>query len=954
MDRERFEQLLADYLTGELSTPEQRELMRFVEANPEARAELAAYEQQEECLSRYYRLKGERAAATGPEWIADAQPRSRRPVRPLLRFAMAAATIAVLAVGYHVYRLYRTQVPTGSGAIAFVTHMQGGAAVLNGASVTELTTSTQIVQLQRIKVPLGGYLALTLADGNVIEARGGTQFTVEELPNRLTFVLNGGQIWAHLTHPHKPFVLQTDRLRATSLGTVFGVEDGLGGTIVAVAQGSVQVERDGQQIALNASNSWNSRTGDYVTLARESIEWSHYRDDLASLMPPEAPENAALEPLPATQESVPTTATVAVAPIDNLIDLLPQETTMYLDLRDLGGVIRQFNTSSYAALCREPGIRKWWANIHGSELSDSVTTQTHLLEIMQVAKQLDGQCVVGVIPPDFILLADLRTQTEDAVRLLGKIQLELAGGKFEQIQRLREQAVVMDGKLVVSSNPTLLGMVRSRIATGKPSEFASTDFYKKVRIAVGAKPRLAMAANMTPVVARWSQDAGLKKKLDFTGLSGLDTIIVAAGFAGTGGSQAARLGFAGQRFNMANWLAEPAPMRGFSFFSPDVNVFGSAIIRSPRVMFFDWLQYLIAQNTATDTARAFFDAHSALFDAVGNEIAIGVDNPILPAPNIKLVLELNNPGDFARELDGLIDDYVAKLGAAGRLAERQTSQHAGFTVYTLHVDGWFWEPSWTYVDDYVVAGPFAELVYDSIDVYKSGGSIARNARLLKLLPQGASSKVSLLLYQDVAKAIPTFLTTKLAAGMNAEQKAMLPDLAFLEKFHAAGVAYAIARKDAIDVCFSTPSGIDLNLGIGGRMVAHWFKPQMQIGERIGLYAQAEVELQDLAKAALEFQKKNNRLPASIAEMVSGHFIKSAPEDPFAKGQALKLAPGPTPGSIILYSIGADGVDDQGVLVADPTNGKSEGDVSIILPTLDGGAPKVRKPQRAMGPAAGNE
>lgn len=950
MDRERFEKLLADYLTGELSTPEQRELMRFVEANPEARAELDAYEQQEEYLSRYYRLKGERAVATGPEWLAEAQPQARRPARPLLWFAAAAAAIAFIAVGLHVYQLYRTQVPTGTAGIAFVTNMQGGASVLNGETVTELTTSTQIVQLQRIKVPLGGYLALTLNDGNMIEARGGTQFTVEDLPNRLTFVLNGGQIWAHLKQKHKPFVLQTDRLRATSFGTVFGVEDGLGGTIVAVAQGSVQVEHDGQQIQIDASNSWSSRTGDFVTLSRDSIEWSRYQGDLTSLMPPDKSENADAEPL-TTQETTPTTKTVSVSPIDNLIDLLPKETTMYLDMRDLAGVIRQFNTSSYAALSREPSIRKWWSNIHGAELSDSITTQTHLIEIVRIAKRLDGQCVVGVIPPEFILLADVRTQTDDTVQLLGKIQMDLAGGKFERVQRLREQAAVMDGKLIVSSNPALLGAVRARIATGKTSEFSSTDFHKRVRIAVGSKPRLAMAANMAPVVERWSQDASLKKKLDFTGLSGLDHIIIAAGFAGTGGSQAARLGFAGERYNMANWLAEPAPMRGFSFFSPDVHVFGSAIIRSPRVMFFDWLQYLIAQNTATDTARAFFDAHSALFDAVGNEIAIGVDNPILPAPNIKLALELRNPSDFARELDGLVDDYVARLGAAGRLAERQTSKHAGFTVYTLHVDGWFWEPSWAYVDDYLIAGPFAELVNDSIDVYRTGGSIARNARLLKLLPSGASSRVSLLLYQDVAKAVPTFLTTKLAAAMSAEQKAMIPDLKFLEKFHAAGIAYAIARKDSIDFCFSTPSGVDLNLGIGGRMVANWFKPQMQIGERIGRYAQAEVELQDLATAALEFQKKNNRLPASIEEMVAGGYIKSAPEDPFAKGEALRLLNGPVPGSIVLYSVGPDGVDDKGILIADPTNGKSEGDVSIILPTMDGGKPKVRTPQNATPPAA---
>ncbi|MEN6624964.1 MAG: FecR family protein [Candidatus Sumerlaeia bacterium] len=954
MERERFEQLLADHLSGEISASDRNELMRYVESDAEAHAEMAAYEQQEELLTRYYKLKAERAVNTGPEWLADVQPAARPPVRPLLRWAAVAALLAIGALSISVHKLYRNQVPTGTAALAKVAQTSGNAFVLSGNKAEPLTAGTPVRQSQKIKTPRDGYFALALNDGNVIEARGGTQFTLEDLPDRLTVVLDGGQVWAHLKNKplEKKFVVQTGRVRATATGTVYGVEDGLGGTIVAVAEGTVQVERDGQQFSLSAGQAWDSRTNAATTLAPSSIEWSHMQENLASLVAPAKPEAAeALTTMQAVAENTNTTET-APAQIGDLLDLLPLNTTIYLDMRDLSGLIGQFNTSTYAMLAREDALKRWWGSIHGTELTDSITTQTHLREIMAVARQLNGQVVVGVLSPDFVLLGDCRDRRDEAARLLGNALMEISGGKFEEVQRLHERAMVADGILIVSSNAMLARGVVAAISGGAPTGFAASDFNKKVREAVGSNPRLVAAANIAPWMNNWMRDASLARRLDFSGLSGLDHLIIAPGFAGKGMNQAARLGFAGERHGVVNWLAEPAPMRAFNFFSADVHLFASAVIRSPRTMFFDWLQYLMAEKAEVDqaAAREFFESHAALFDAVGSEVAAAIDNPILPLPNIKVALELARPADFSRELDLLVDDWIARNAERGRLAEREQTEYQGFTIQTLHVDGWYLEPSWAVVDDYVVAGPGVEFVKNSIDVWQSGGSIGKNQRLLNLLPAGASN-VSLLVYQDVAKAIPVLLTTKLAAGMSAEQKSMIPDLSFMERFRAAGIAYATARKDAIDFYFNTPTGIDFNLGMAAPLVANWLVPRMSVSERFEAYAQASVALEDFAKAALAFQAKNGKLPGSIDELVSGGFIASAPADPFGAGGSLKLVPGPASGSIILYSVGPDGVDDQGVLVADPTSGRSEGDVSIVLPTLDGGPPKVRTEQPAGATAS---
>jgi len=74
-------------------------------------------------------------------------------------------------------------------------------------------------QKERIRVPHDGYLSLTLADGNVVEARGGTQIALLDFPNRLEIAMDRGQIWAHLKNrPAKPFIVRTAHLSATAHG----------------------------------------------------------------------------------------------------------------------------------------------------------------------------------------------------------------------------------------------------------------------------------------------------------------------------------------------------------------------------------------------------------------------------------------------------------------------------------------------------------------------------------------------------------------------------------------------------------------------------------------------------------------------------------------------------------------------------------------------------------------
>jgi hypothetical protein len=358
-------------------------------------------------------------------------------------------------------------------------------------------------------------------------------------------------------------------------------------------------------------------------------------------------------------------------------------------------------------------------------------------------------------------------------------------------------------------------------------------------------------------------------------------------------------------------------------------------------MFYD---YLVYQNTganqaAPDALRAWFDRHQALFDSFGHEVAFGVDSPILPIPNLELVIEVNDPAACAAQLDQIIETLMAELSAGGRNCRLKETEHKGLKLESLEVDGMLMVPTWSFVDDFLVVGPGPVFVSNTIDVYQSKLSVAHEPRLLSLLPEQAQTNFSLLVYQDLARSIPELLKTKLLPSLGGEAAGLIPNLDFLESFRAPGIAYAYAQPSYVDFYFSAPAGVDLNVGMAVPLVANWVAPRTAIGQTVDKYAQAEVALQDLAAAAEKFQRQNGRLPDSLAELADPKYIDKIPADPFAAtpGATLLLIKGPQPGQITLYSVGPDGKDDQAQSEVNPDKDVS-GPGDIVLRVARDAAP----------------
>jgi len=981
MECNELEHYLADYLEGELDAARTDELLAHVEQCSVCRAEFQAYEKQDDLLVRYYKREAERVE------------RSKNPLRtgavsgtemeqPGSRFrwiGWAAAAVILIAVGFGGWSIYRHVVPVGHAALATVDAVQGRAFLVGPNRFLE--PGTTIHQAEDIKVARGGYIALRLPDGNAIEAREGTKLTLLDFPDRLEVSLNGGQVWTHLnTEPAKSFTVRTSHLTATAAAAVCNVEDTLDRSNVLVARGTVSVESGGTRTVVNKGGTFCSRPGAVEGSVRAAVAWSRRPKDLDVFASADHVADSRTPPLQVEAASTPrkaavpretttlsttsvlgsTSSTTSTTAERDLVDFLPADMLYILDFRDWYGLVNDFSASDYATLLQRPEISQWWDAVNGPEYLEKLQTNTRILDVLEIAKQIDGEMVVAVDGQGrLLLLADGGANT-DAIRsrleVLRDQVAQTADSGTNPAADFDEHVQLVGDCLIVATNVEMMNDTARRLLEGDPTGFADGPFYRKIMGDVD-NPRFLIAANLAGQVHRWTDTLGsdaessreIAALFDLWGLPSVDYLLVSPSFAGRGMKQAARLAFVeGGRYGAMDWLAEPAPMRGLEFFSPDIHFFASAIIRSPSQMFLDYLAFLEATRPQTDFQEAvdFVARNQEFFESFGGEIALGVDSPILPIPNIKIAVEITDEAAFRAGIDKLMNAIQSELEAHEQVSVLQTTTHKNRTVYTLAIEGVPFDPSWAFVDDYFIAGPGPQFVRDSIDVHESQRSIANDSRLISLMPDQVETNFSLLVYQDIARSVPEVL--KKAVGSAATDPvagSWIPNLDFLQDYRAPGIAYAYAYPTYIDAYLSTPTGIDMNLGMAVPLVANWLLPRTGLGVAISKTAEAQVALEEVQAAVEKFQAANLRLPRDLSELANppGLYIDRLPLDPFGliAGDTLRFAEGPGPDQITIYSIGPDGVDDGGTIeysIADQFDGP--GDIILRIPATEpeSGAP----------------
>lgn len=947
------------YLDGDLSERESRELMEHVNACAECAALMKTYEHQERMLEQYYTATFEEALKSPRPQIVKA---SKRPL--ILRasipiYAAAAILTFLMLSGTVLFVNYLLHTARQGREIGRVHALSGQTQYFEGNKLLPLEIGMKIRSGTRFKTTQNAYLAIEMIpiakekeseQSNIIEFKGNSVASFQDYKDRAELVLDRGEIWVHLNKkPQKKIAVRTSKAVIMDRGTIFNVAQGMSGTSVGVVSGAVTIDIQGASNSLEPGNmffTYEDKTGDNV---RRHVLWSHYRDKLLALLGQEhtAPERdmAAVQQLRVRE--LPQPQSTFVPPADEDIgslattQIMPADTRFFVEFANMPETIAEWKASDYSRILRDPEFSKWWNSKDMEKFRQHLVEDMGLLQWLEVIQGIAGSVSMGITPEGIVLVADCR---EDIAKMRAMFEENITPllNKWKK-SYFREDFTIelRRGYLLLVLSYThgannILKKTRAVIDEDKPTNFTEGHFYNQLRANV-PNSRLTLALDVRSIMqqSRKRGDASFNQFLSRIGLDNMDYLMMSPDFAGRGINQALRIAFDGPRHGVLGWLDEPGSMGAFRYYGADSHFIAAARIKSSDVIFNEALRWVF-EDMRGETLSSEDDKMLAILkdlaSCLGNEAAIGLQNPILPIPNIQATFEILDPIKF-HDLVIEVVDRLNKLNADAGI-EMTGKEYRNKLIVTLSGKGWAFDIAYVILDDYLVIGPGEPFVRHAVDVFLEGHSIAAESAFQNMLPSSGQSNYSLLFFQNFSSLAPQVMN-KMKAVLNPIDANNLPKIDLLNRFQAAGISYAFANEQYVDFYINGSSGVDFNMGGALPLIASLWTPRvMGINDDWELLRVAQDNLRSTSMAAEAFYVDNNRYPNTLDELLSPvHYITSVPVDVYSKNkETIKYIVNQSDNSYVIYSMGPDQTDNRAEVIYDPTNGTiSAGDIIRLSP-----------------------
>jgi hypothetical protein len=211
--------------------------------------------------------------------------------------------------------------------------------------------------------------------------------------------------------------------------------------------------------------------------------------------------------------------------------------------------------------------------------------------------------------------------------------------------------------------------------------------------------------------------------------------------------------FNGQRTGVASWLAAPAPLGALDFISPQATLAWAAAVKQPSAMIDEIMTMqqsnpAFQQSLAEIQAALGVDLRNDLAAALGGEVAMAQDGPLLPLPAWKIAVEVYDPV--------MLQSTIQKLVTAAKVVQLQQTTANGRTYYTLSSQNGtpFTQVCYTYVDGYLLAGSSQSLLDTAIQNRASGYTLPRSATFTALIPHDQYTNFSAAIYYNASTLAP--------------------------------------------------------------------------------------------------------------------------------------------------------------------------------------------------------
>jgi hypothetical protein len=629
--------------------------------------------------------------------------------------ALAAAAALLLAVPYLGRNAIDAMLAPG-GPRATVVSADGGLYRLAAGS---LEAGAAIGERDSVRTGPGAHAVLRLADGSMVDVNERTELFVSAAWSGQTIHLQRGDIIVKAAKQRQGRlrVLTRDSI-ASVKGTVFAVSAGMGGSVVSVVEGSVEVNQPGREVVLSPGEQAASIPALTSSVA-VAVSWSPEAEDYLALLGSLVKIERELANFP-----------VELRTKSALLPYLPAGAVVYGTVPNPGITIGRALALADEQSAQNASFKAWWDSETGRllrQLADRVQSVNTLLgdEIVFSAT------VPGRDEPVPMVMAQVRP---------GK-RAELASaleGLFAQAGESPASYSVSDDLMVVSNSPSHLSWVLAHLGQGAGSPFAAA-IGERYRRGVG----WLIGIDAPPFVTMASGDDA--PPIEFAGMIGMKYVFLEQRAPAGAEENEVTLAFQGARTGMGSWLADAGSGGAAEYLPADVLLAGYVSTREPLQLFEEFTAQITKSEPDFEHGLATMDEKLGagfiqnLTGALGTEAALAVTGLSTSGPMWMMASLANNPLVIDSSLQKLVETFNAELGPdeQGKRIVFEQESAGGRTWSTIKPGGLPLGITWTYDRGYMVAGSDRAVAERAIATRNGGSPLVWSPDFLGQLPSSA-------------------------------------------------------------------------------------------------------------------------------------------------------------------------------------------------------------------------
>jgi ferric-dicitrate binding protein FerR (iron transport regulator) len=821
MTTEQMEDRILEYLEGGLSREEEQALLGDAAADRAFGAMLDEYRQQERQLEALFKAPAEHLAKQPkPKFegmagvVTATQPLPRR----RLYWTAAAATLLVASLSAgHYYFNVRSGGDVGSVLVAEGRPQSIGSGVVKDIAANSVLGSSRRV----IKTPAESYLEVELArDGGRLEVNANSSMVVTTSRRGPEIELERGEILVHAEGRESSLVrVNTPQLRVEGRDAVFSVVRGLRGSEIGVVSGEVEFWLGGVRRRLSSGESFSSIGAEPLPVIHQ-VAWSPNFAALEASLPRRPGMDRRIEIASATSSTASgassSSTTVQVVRMSGEPSiafgtrLLPPGTFLVLEVRSVARLLEPLGVKNLAELVTEENVGRLLDQVTAATplkaadakmMASRVTLVLRSEPVRVLLESLTGSVSVGMTKDGPVLVADVSSNGPRVADVVNNQVYPIMAALLGDVKS-KPRLLVENGYLLVGLNNSAFDEMAGAARSATSGSFGRSEFLSEIGETVSGS-RFYLALDVQGMRQRIMEgaDADNQSALDKfsrrTGLANMKSVVAATDFGDQAENQALRVLFDGQREGVMSWLGAPGAMGSLRFFSPDALAMTSMKVRRPAEMLEEITGWLLEEGSAlgvpqTERQMGLLKRLSA---TLGNEVALGVEMPLLPIPNVKVAIEVLDPQGFHEAMLALLEELWRSSPDSMKLAV-DSQPYRGHLVVDFKYPGVPFGLSYALIDDFVVFGPSRAAVKATVDIAEEGRCLGSEFAFQESLPAKSGSHVSWLVYQAMNENISDALNM---IDSIVPQDVPFRPAAFAQLGKGKGaVGYAIAEGETID------------------------------------------------------------------------------------------------------------------------------------------------------------